>query len=456
MKRIRASMPSFTSFSLVISTFFLIASTLCAEFPVAKTRDAAVERFLRYVVIDTQSHEDIATVPSSIGQIQLAQLLKKEVTSLGLSDVRIDDHGYVYAVLPASGVRNPETIPTIGFISHIDTSNAVTEKQIHPKLHENYQGGDIKLPGNEYQVITSAKNPLLKKAIGATIITANGNSLLGADDKAGIAEIMTAMEYLIQHPEIPHGAIRIAFTPDEEVDKGPAGFDLKTFCASFAYTVDGSEEGELNDETFNAASAIVSFHGKNSHPGSAKDNMINSLYAASHFISAIPSDQRAEHTDERMGFIHPYEIKGSEEESSVKILLRDFENSGIESKKSLIRDLEKQTKNKFPQVNIDVAIEDTYKNMKVILASYPFVVDCALEAMKRAGVTPVRKPIRGGTDGADFSFMGLPCANIFSGAMNEHSMEEWVSANTMEKAVETIINIAIVSGESHSSAKRSD
>ncbi|MBF0547852.1 MAG: peptidase T [Candidatus Riflebacteria bacterium] len=418
-----------------------------AKKELSEYQKAAVDRFLRYVAIDTQSKDDVASIPSTPGQMELAKTLKKEAIEIGLSDVRMDSHGYVYTVLPANGVRNPEKIPTIGFISHIDTSSDVEETKIHPKVHENYQGGDITLSEKEGSKIEAAKNPCLKTCIGSAIITTDGTSLLGADDKSGVAEIMTAMEYLIKHPKIPHGTVKIAFTPDEEVDKGPAGFDLKGFCASFAYTVDGGEDGEINDETFNAASAIVSFHGKSSHPGSAKGAMVNCLFAAAHFLDIIPLEQRPENSDERQGFLYPYELNGGTEKVEVKMLIRDFESVQLETKKEFIRNLVKQTQKTFPQVKIDVAIEDTYKNMKTILASFPFVLSCAEEGMKRAEVTPKKMPIRGGTDGADFSFMGLPCANIFTGTHNEHSREEWIAANSIGKAVETIVNMVCICSE---------
>ncbi|MFZ2956069.1 MAG: peptidase T [Candidatus Ozemobacteraceae bacterium] len=414
------------------------------EFDVQKK---LLQRFLRYAAVNTQSKEDVDKIPSTPSQMELAKIIEQELRETGLSEVRRSDQGYVYATLPANNASDAGHVPAIGFICHLDISSAVAAREIHPILHENYQGGDIVLPGNASLSIKVTENHELTKAIGGSVVTSDGTSNLGADDKAGIAEVMTAMEYLIAHPEINHGAVKIAFTPDEEVDKGPLGFDVKGFGASFAYTIDGCEEGEINDETFNAASADVVFHGKSSHPGRAKGVMVNCLFAAADFLSSLPVDQRPEATEGRQGFLHAYEIKGTEETASIKMLLRDFEKEGLEARKNLVRTTVDRTRKVFPLVKIEARIEDTYKNMKTALASVPIVIATVEEAMKRAGIEPRKAPIRGGTDGADFSFMGLPCPNVFCGAQNEHTLTEWVASKTMEKAVQTIINIVKITAE---------
>lgn len=438
---------------VVVALMLFVPLTAVAGNLLETLRPVVVERFLRYAPIDTQSKYDVEKIPSTPGQLELGKKLEAELKALGLLDTRIDSQGYVYATLPAAGVKHPEKIPVIGFICHLDTSDAVPGNGVKPIVHKNYQGGDIVLPKNS-TVIKAEKNTNLKKSKGSDIITSDGSTLLGADDKAGVAELMTAVEYLLKHPEIPHGTVKIAFSPDEEIDKGPAFFDIKSFGASFAYTVDGCEEGELNWENFNAASATVYFHGKNSHPGDAKGNMVNTLYALSQFISSIPQDKRPENSDERQGFLHPYDIRGDEEQASVRILLRDFEKNGMAEKKATLAGLVEKTKALFPEVKTQLIVADTYSNMKEILASSPQVMEYAREAMKRAGVVPVEKPIRGGTDGADFSFMGLPCANIFSGSESEHSCGEWVAADTMAKATETIIHLVSVWAERSSPGEK--
>ena len=429
-------------------TLFFLASLRSSSASGNGLRHGLVERFLRYVVIDTQAKEGVEKIPSTPGQRELANVLCQELTELGLLNVRVDDQGYVYATLPASkGLANPSSVPAVGFIAHLDTSDAVAETRIKPYIVESYSGGDIPLPANALRTITVAKNPDLHEMIGDTIIASDGTSILGGDDKAGIAEIVTAIEFLTAHPEILHGTVQIAFTPDEEVGKGAEKFDVKAFGAFFAYTVDGGEEGELNDETFNAASTVATFRGKSSHPGSAKGQMINSLYAASHFLGQIPNAERPETTEGRDGFFHPYEVKGGEEETVVRLLLRDFEESGLEDRKQRIREIARQTGERFPEVGIQVEITDSYRNMRMVLKDVPHLIEIASEAMRRARVQAKYQPIRGGTDGAAFSFMGLPCANIFTGVHNEHSQEEWVPVGTMTKAVETIVQIVRITAE---------
>ena len=399
-----------------------------------------VKRFLRYVAIETTSKEDVKEIPSTACQFDLANLLKKELHELKLKDVRLDKHGYVYATLPASDSKAAKG-PVVGLIAHLDTSCAVSGKGVKPVIHKNYSGGDIVLPKDKTQIIRAKKHPGLKKVIGHDIITADGTTLLGADDKAGIAVIMAAVEYLLKHPEIPHGNVKIGFTPDEEVGRGAELFDVKGFGADFAYTLDGECEGELNIETFNAASALVSFNGHNAHPGYAKGIMINSFYAAADFLSRFPKKERPETTEKRQGYFHPYVLQGNEGLTTVKVLLRDFETKGLEDRKKRIKKQVEATRKAFPDTRIELVITDSYKNMKVGLDPYPFIEKIAADAMKAVSVKPEKKPIRGGTDGARLTFMGLPCANIFCGMQTPHSREEWISAQVMGKSAEMLINL---------------
>lgn len=432
----------------------VLSTLLFAEISMARSegdwiKNAAVDRLVRYVKIDTQSKEDVEQVPSTQKQFDLARVLLRELQELGLTEARLDEeHCYVYATLPSNLPADATArIPTIGFIAHVDASPSITDAGVNPVIHSNYRGGDIVLPGDSMQVITVEKNPALLKSIGDDIITTDGTTLLAADDKAGVAEIMTAVEYLLKHPEIKHGTIAIAFTPDEEVGRGPVYFNIKGFGAKYAYTVDGGQLGEISDETFNAQAAIVTFKGKNTHPGYAKGILVNSLYAASYFISLFPNDMKPETTEGRQGYLHPYDLTGNEEQTRLKVLIRDFDMSGMETKANILREMKSGTEEKFPKVRISLKIIDTYRNMNSVLEKYPDIEKFAEEAMKQAGVEPVNLPVRGGTDGSQLTFMGMPTANIFAGEHNPHGKLEWIPANSMLKSVETIVNISRIWAE---------
>jgi len=406
-------------------------------------RDALLERFLRYVKIDTQSREGVEDkFPSTEKQKELSKLLVKELRELGLEDAEMDEYGYVMATLPSNlseGERSK--VPAIGFIAHVDTSPEVSGKDVKPIIHRNYRGGDIVLPGAPDQVIKVEENPALKDHIGDDIITSDGTTLLGADDKAGIAEIMTAIEYLLNHPEIKHGDIRIAFTPDEEVGNGTKYFDKEKFGVKYAYTVDGESIGEIENETFNASGAVFTIHGINVHPGYAKNKLVNAVKIASFIVQEIDKYPAPENTEKREGYLHPYVIEGGVEKCTVKVLIRDFETSGMKEKENILNDIKKTAESKFPGSKVELEIKESYKNMKIKLEEDPRVVEYALEAVKMAGLEPKLQIIRGGTDGAKLCFMGVLTPNIFTGGHNFHSKQEWISLQAMEKAVETIVNL---------------
>ena len=406
-------------------------------------RDALLERFLRYVKIDTQSREEVEDkFPSTEKQKELSKLLVKELRELGLEDAEMDEYGYVMATLPSNlseGERSK--VPAIGFIAHVDTSPEVSGKDVKPIIHRNYRGGDIVLPGAPDQVIKFEENPALKDHIGDDIITSDGTTLLGADDKAGIAEIMTVIEYLLNHPEIKHGDIRIAFTPDEEVGNGTKYFDKEKFGVKYAYTVDGESIGEIENETFNASGAVFTIHGINVHPGYAKNKLVNAVKIASFIVQEIDKYPAPENTEKREGYLHPYVIEGGVEKCMIKVLIRDFETSGMKEKEKILNDIKKDAESKFPGSKVELEIKESYKNMKIKLEEDPRVVEYALEAVKMAGLEPKLQIIRGGTDGAKLCFMGVLTPNIFTGGHNFHSKQEWISLQAMEKAVETIVNL---------------
>jgi len=408
--------------------------------------EPALDRFLRYVKIDTQSQEDQTTTPSTRKQLNLANLLAKELTALGAQNVRVSEFGIVYAMVPGNLADNSK-VPVIGFIAHMDTSPAVSGENVNAIIHKNYQGGDIVLPKDTTQVITLAKNPVLKKLIGDDIITADGTTLLGSDDKSGCAEIMTMIDTLRQNPQIKHGAIAIAFTPDEEVGGGIEKFDVKGFGAKFAYTVDGEELGEISDETWSARTATVTFQGKSTHPGTAKGIMINAMYAIADYLNRFPHDILPETTEGRVGFVHPYAGVIDVESSNLKILLRDFDVSGLDAKEKLLRDMVAQTAAKYPEVKITIDVKENYKNMKEVLKNYPELTNNAMEAAKRAGVEPFLKPIRGGTDGSNLTFRGLPTPNLFTGGANFHGKLEFNSRRGLEKSTQTLINLVQIFAE---------
>ena len=428
----------------VLCLFLIVAAQAQAQ--LKPPAESAMDRFLRYVKIDTQSAEDQTTTPSTRKQLNLANLLAKELTALGAQNVRVSEFGIVYAMVPGNLPDNSK-VPVVGLIAHMDTSPAVSGENVNAIIHKNYQGGDIVLPKDTTQVITPAKNPELKNLIGDDVITADGTTLLGSDDKAGIAEIMTMIDTLRQNPQLKHGHIAIAFTPDEEVGSGIEKFDVNGFGAKVAYTVDGGELGEISDETWSARTATVTFQGKSTHPGSAKGIMINAMYALGDYLSRFPKDMLPETTEKRVGFVHPYAGVADVETSNVKILLRDFDLSGLDAKEKLLRDMMAQTAAKFPEVKITIDVKENYKNMKEVLKDHPELVSNAMEAAKRAGLKPFMKPIRGGTDGARLTFRGLPTPNLFTGGSNFHGKLEFNSRRGLEKSTETLVHLVQIFAE---------
>ena len=396
------------------------------------------ERFLKYVAVNTQSDENSETFPSTAGQWDLLNMLVEEMKLLGLEDVSIDKYGYAMGTIPATPGK--ESAPVIGFLAHVDTSPDMSGKDVRPRVIECYDGGDIML--NPSLTMTVADFPELTRFVGHTLIHTDGTTLLGADDKAGVAEIMTAAEYLLSHPEIEHGKIRIGFTPDEEIGRGVDFFDVKAFGADFAYTMDGSAEGELEYENFNAASAKIAIQGRNVHPGYAKGKMINALEVACELNSMIPATERPQYTQEYEGFYHLVGLSGSVEAANISYIIRDHDSELFEAKKIWMWDVVGMLNKKYGGNVLTLTLKDQYYNMRKMVEPHPQVIENAKQAMLDADVTPTVRPIRGGTDGARLSFMGLPCPNIFAGGMNFHGKFEYCSLNTMEKAVQVIINLA--------------
>jgi len=402
-------------------------------------RSLFLDRFLTYVKFDTQSSEESETYPSTLKQLELSKHLVKELKELGLEDVELTEHGYVFATLP-SNVDHP--VPTVGLIAHVDTSPEVSGANVKPIIHENYQGGDIVLTGDTSQVIEYRNNPDLKNCIGHDIITTDGTTLLGADNKAGIAEIMGALTYLKQNPEIKHGKIRVAFTVDEEVGTGTEHFDVKQFAADYAYTIDGEAAGEIEDETFCADTAIIKIKGVNVHPGYAKGKMINGIKIGAEFIERLPKNSNSPETTEgREGYLHPHAIKGGVELTEITFLVRDFTVEGLKEKEELLSHIARELSDKYSPATVEMEVKESYRNMKYKIDEHPEVVEYALEAVRRSGLEPKKNLIRGGTDGARLSYMGLPTPNVFTGGHNFHSQKEWISIQDMEKAVETIVNL---------------
>jgi tripeptide aminopeptidase len=431
---------------LALALCLLAAVGSQAQSQLKPPTESALDRFLRYVKIDTQSAEDQTTVPSTRKQLNLATLLSKELTALGAQGVRVSEFGIVYAMVPGNLPDNSK-VPVVGLIAHMDTSPEVSGANVNAIIHKNYQGGDIVLPKDPSQVITVEKNPVLKNLIGDDIITADGTTLLGSDDKSGCAEIMTMIDTLRQNPQIKHGTLAIAFTPDEEVGGGIEKFDVKGFGAQVAYTVDGETLGEISNETWSAKTATVTFKGRNTHPGTAKGIMVNALFAIADYLGRFPHDMLPETTADRVGFVHPYTGTLEVEQSSLKILLRDFDVSGIEAKEKMLREMVAQTQAKFPDVKISIDVKENYKNMKEGLKEFPELTDNAIEASKRAGLKPYIKPIRGGTDGARLTFEGLPTPNLFTGGENFHGKLEFNSRRGLEKTTETLINLVQIFAE---------
>ncbi|GIM29374.1 peptidase T [Clostridium polyendosporum] len=399
---------------------------------------ALVERFLRYIKVNTQSDETTGITPSTKGQLALANILEEELNKIGLQEVVVSEYGYVYATLPSNLDKKT---PVIGFIAHMDTSPDMSGENVNPQIFHNYQGGDIVLNKNLNVILSPKQFPEVLQYKGNTLITTDGTTLLGADDKAGIAEIITAIEYLKRHPEIKHGKVRVAFTPDEEIGEGANHFDVKYFGADFAYTIDGGAIGELEYENFNAAGAKVKISGRNVHPGYAKNKMINSMLVANEFLSMLPSDEVPEKTENYEGFFHLTDIKGSVEETFMSFIIRDFFEDNFSKRKGKFKEIQDVLNKKYGEGTVDITIKEQYKNMKEKIEPVMHMVETAIRAMKTAGVKPKVKPIRGGTDGARLSFMGLPTPNIFAGGENFHGKYEYIPIESMNKSVEVILNI---------------
>ncbi len=398
-----------------------------------------IDRFFSYIKIDTQSDPKSETTPSTEKQWDLARKLAQELKEIGLEDVSIDEHAYVMATLPSNV---PHDVPTIGFVSHFDTTPDFSGTNVNPQIIENYDGKDIILNKDKHIVLSPDYFEDLLQYKGQTLITTDGTTLLGADDKAGITEIMTAMEYLVDNPDIPHGNIRICFTPDEEIGRGAHKFDVEKFGAEWAYTMDGSQIGELEYENFNAAEAIVRIEGKSVHPGYAKDKLVNSMYIAQDFINSLPRLETPEHTEGRQGFFHLTSIQGDVEETVLEYIIRDHDKEHFEARKQMMRDLVNEICSQFERDCISIEIKDQYYNMREKVEPVMHIVDLAQKAMEEVNVKPIIKPIRGGTDGAQLSFKGLPCPNIFAGGHNFHGKYEYVPVESMQKAAEVIVKLA--------------
>lgn len=401
-----------------------------------------VERFLKYVKYDTQSSEDSTTYPSTEKQKILGADLVKELLEMGLKDAQMDGYGYVTATLESNTNKK---VPVLGLIAHMDTSPDVTGANVKPVIHKNYQGGDIILPADNSIVITVVDNPDLKNQIGNDIITTDGTTLLGADDKAGIAGIFDAVNHLINHPDIKHGKIKICVTPDEEIGGGTKYFDVKKFGAEYAYTVDGEQRGEIENETFCADSVTITITGVNIHPGYAKNKLVNSVKIAAEIIEQLPKNSLSPETTEKLeGYVHPHVVNGGVEQTVIKYLIRDFEEKGLKEKEDYLRKIADAVMTKYPKAKLDFKVEESYRNMRYIIDKHPQVMEYAKEAIRRAGVEPQTHAIRGGTDGARLCFMGLPTPNLFAGGHAFHSKREWISIQDMYKVVETIVNLVQV------------
>lgn len=400
------------------------------------------ERFLRYVVIDTQSDPNSPTCPSTEKQKELGALLARELQQMGLGDAHLDEHGYVYATIPGN---TDKKVPVICFCSHMDTSPDCTGKDVKPQIVRNYRGGDIVLPGDPTQVIRAADHPALKDQIGNDIVTTDGTTLLGADNKAGLAEIMDAAHFLLHNPQIKHGAIKILFTPDEEIGRGVDKVDLKKLGADFAYTIDGETAGNIEDETFSADAATITIEGVSAHPGFAKGKMEHAIKIAAAIVERLPKNTCSPETTEgKEGFLHPIGITGALEKATLSLIVRDFTEQGLLEKEALLEAIVKEVMKRFPRSTYQLEIKQQYRNMKQVIDRHPEIIEYAMEATRRAGLEPAKNSIRGGTDGSRLSFMGLPCPNIFAGEHAFHSRLEWVSVQDMEKAVQTIVHLATI------------
>ena len=409
--------------------------------PIAFTH-TVTERFLRYVVIDTQSDPASPTCPSTEKQKDLGRLLAGELRAMGLADAHLDEHGYVYATIPATTAKR---VPVICFCSHMDTSPDCSGRNVRPQIVRNYRGGDIVLPADPTQVIRAAEHPDLADQIGNDIITTDGSTLLGADNKAGVAEIMDAAQFLIDNPGIKHGPIKILFTPDEEIGRGVDKVDIKKLGADFAYTMDGETAGHIEDETFSADGATITIRGVSTHPGFAKGKMEHAIKIAAAIVERLPRDTCSPETTEgKEGFLHPVGISGALEEATLSFIVRDFTEAGLQDKEALLDGIARDVMKGFPRSTYRLDIKPQYRNMKEVIDRHPEIVDHAVEAIRRTGLKPVTGSIRGGTDGSRLSFMGLPCPNIFAGEHAFHSRLEWVSVQDMEKAMQTIVHLAMI------------
>lgn len=405
-------------------------------------KHTAAERFMRYAQIDTEADPNSETQPSSMKQKDLSKLLAKELRAIGIEDAEMDEHGYVYASIPSTSKK---AVPVICFCSHVDTAPDVTGANVKPVMHKNFDGSAISFADDADLKLTIEDQPYLKERIGDDIITASGKTLLGADDKAGVAIIMDFANYLMQNPQIEHGLIRILFTPDEEIGRGVNKVDMKKLGAEFGYTMDGGPRGVLEGESFSADGAVIAFEGISAHPGYAKDKMVSAIKVASYFMDSLPKDKWCpESTSGMEGFVHPVHFDAAVEKATVQFIVRDFDTTQLEKHESKLEDYAKAAVAKFPGSKYQMTVKEQYRNMREMLDKYPQVMAYAEEAYKRAGMNPVRESIRGGTDGSRLSFMGMPCPNIFTGEMAIHSRKEFVSVQDMEKAVETIVHLSCI------------
>ncbi len=409
-------------------------------------KKALIDRFITYAKMDTQSNEQNEATPSTQGQFELANLLVKELREIGMMDVTVDDNAYVMATLPANTDKD---IPTIGFLAHLDTATDFTGKNVNPQLVENFDGKSLILNEALNVVLTPEEFPELPAYKGHTLITTDGTTLLGADNKAGIAEIMTAMHHLIENPEIKHGKIRVAFTPDEEIGRGPHKFDVERFDADYAYTIDGGPLGELQYESFNAAGAHLTFYGNSVHPGTAKDKMVNAGKMAASFINKFPEQEAPEYTEKYEGFYHLISVSGDVEKTEVSYIIRDFDRDSFEAKKETFVKFTEEIKEKYGEASVKLELKDQYYNMREKIEPVMEIVDIAQDAMTNLGITPIIQPVRGGTDGSQLSYMGLPTPNIFTGGENFHGKFEYISVENMEKASTVIVEICKLYEEKH-------
>jgi tripeptide aminopeptidase len=411
------------------------------------TPESVTDRFLKYVKIDTQSDPESPTVPSTAKQKNLGKILVEELKAIGIKDAELDEHGYVYATIPATSDKK---IPVICFCSHMDTSPDCSGANVNPQIQKDYKGGNILLPNDIGQVLTPEAHPDLKNQIGNDIITTDGTTLLGADNKAGLAEIMAATEYLMKHPEVKHGAIRILFTPDEEIGRGVDKVDMKKLGAQFGYTMDGESLGHIEAENFSADAVTIVINGVSAHPGFAKGKMESAIKIAGAIIDKLPKDKLSpESTEDMEGFVHPTSVNGTIEQATIKFIIRDFVTEGLKTKEDMLREIAEKVIKEYPHSTFVFKVTEQYRNMKEAIDEHPQIVKYAEEAMKLSGIKPHMQSIRGGTDGARLSFMGMPCPNIFAGEHAFHGKQEWVSVQDMQKAAETIVNICAV-WEKHS------